>query len=88
MITNEGDGSNVQGGEGGEGRVRPNGGQGGYRGPRTGGNADRGMGSERRGGYRGGAGGAGGNGGGFRQRRTNDPDHPREFDRHSGSEKT
>lgn len=70
--------ANVEGGEG--GFRRPGGMSGGYRGARTG------AGGERRGGgsYR----GAPGSGGGFRQRRTNDPDHPREFDRHSGSEKT
>jgi hypothetical protein len=86
MVTD--DGNNVGGGgEGGEGRLRQTGGGqgGGYRGPRTGGNQGSGTG-ERRGGYRG-TGGQGGQGG-FRQRRTNDPDHPREFDRHSGSEKT
>jgi len=72
--------------EGGEG-FRRTGGTGGFRGPRVGGGGG-GQGGERRpGGYRG-AGGPGAGAGGFRQRRSNDPDHPREFDRHSGSEKT
>jgi len=67
--------ANLEGGE--TGFRRTGGSAGGYRGPRTGG------GERRSGGFRSGPGA-----GGFRPRRSNDPDHPREFDRHSGSEKT
>lgn len=71
-------GSGEQGGEDG-GFRRTGGGGGGFRGPRGGAG---GSGGFRR------FGGAGGEGGNNFKRRSNDPDHPREFDRHSGNDKT